>query len=137
LKAFVLDASTALGWMVDRPVPARASHARHLITAGATPVVPALWPHEVSNALVMAERRGRLTAAQVGTLATDLEDFLEIAEIDSVKVRASVLIETARRRQLTVYDAGYLELAARRRLPLASLDDKRREAARRAGLTLI
>ena len=49
----------------------------------------------------------------------------------------SVLIETARRTGLTVYDAAYLELAARRRLPLATLDDKMREAARRVGLELI
>jgi len=137
LKAFVLDASTALGWMLDRPVPARASQARDLIIAGARPVVPALWQHEVSNAIVMAERRGRLTAGQVGTLAADLEDFLEVVEIDSLMVRASVLMETARRTQLTVYDAAYLELASRRRLPLATLDDKLRETARRAGLTSI
>ena len=52
-------------------------------------------------------------------------------------VRASVLIETARRTSLTVYDATYLELASRRKLPLATLDDKLREATRRAGLELI
>jgi predicted nucleic acid-binding protein len=137
LKAFVLDASTALGWMLDRPVPARASQARDLIIAGATPVIPALWRYEVANAIVMAERRGRLTASQVGTVATDLEEFLQAIEIDPLLVRASVLIETAQRTRLTVYDAGYLELASRRKLPLATLDEKLREAARRDGLALI
>jgi predicted nucleic acid-binding protein len=117
--------------------PARASQARDLIIAAATPVVPALWQYEVSNAIAVAERRGRLTAAQVGTLAADLEDFIEVVEIDSIRVRASVLMETARRTRLTVYDAAYLELALRRRLPLATLDDKLRESARRSGLTLI
>ena len=136
MKEFVLDASTALGWMLDRPVPANASQTRKLIIAGATPIVPALWIQEVSNAIVMAERRRRLTAGQVTTLTADLEDFLEVVEFDPIRVRASVLIETAQRTHLTVYDATYLELASRRRVPLATLDDRLREAARRHGLEL-
>ena len=137
MKAFVLDASAALGWILDRPVPARAAQARSLIIAGATPVVPTLWLQEVSNAIVIAERRGRLTAAQVRTLTTDLEDFLQVVELESLRVRPSILVETAQRTLLSVYDATYLELASRRRLPLATLDDKLREAARHAGLALI
>ena len=136
MKEFVLDASTALGWMLDRPVPANASQTRKLIIAGATPIVPALWIQEVSNAIVMAERRRRLTAGQVTTLTADLEDFLEVVEFDPKRVRASVLIETAQRTHLTVYDATYLELASRRRVPLATLDDRLREAPRRHGLEL-
>jgi predicted nucleic acid-binding protein len=137
LKAFVLDASTALGWMLDRPVLARASQSRNLILAGATPVVPAIWRQEVCNAIVMAERRRRLTALEVATVAADLEEFLQVIEVDTMLVGVSVLIETARRTRLTVYDATYLELALRRRLPLGTLDDQLREAARRDGLALI
>ena len=134
MRAFVLDASTALGWMLDRPVPASASQARKFIIAGAIPVVPVLWRYEVSNAVVMSQRRGRLTADQVKTVTADLEEFSDAVEVDPLMVRASVLIETARRTSLTVYDATYLELASRRKLPLATLDDKLREAARQAGL---
>ena len=137
MKAFVLDASAALGWILDRPVHPRASHARMLITAGSTPVIPTLWLQEVSNAIVIAERRGRLTAAQVRALAADLEDFLQVAEVDSLRVRPTILIETAQRTLLSVYDATYLELASRRRLALATLDEKLQEASQRAGLTLI
>jgi predicted nucleic acid-binding protein len=137
LRAFVLDASITLGWTLDRPVPVRAALARRLITAGAIPVVPTLWRHEVSNAVVMSERRGRLTAGQVRTLTADLEEFSAGVEVEPLNAGISVLIETARRTNLTVYDAAYLELAARRRLPLATLDDKLREAARQAGLELI
>ncbi|MGO9268872.1 MAG: type II toxin-antitoxin system VapC family toxin [Terriglobia bacterium] len=137
MRAFVLDASITIGWMIDRPVPARASVARQLVISGETPVVPVLWNHEVSNAVVMAERRGRLTADQVKTLAGDLEELSDVLEIDPLNVRPTALIETARRTNLTVYDAAYLELALRRRLPLATLDDQLREAARRAGVALI
>jgi predicted nucleic acid-binding protein len=137
LKAFVLDASTALGWLLDRPVPTHASHARQLILSGGIPVVPALWHHEVSNGVVIAERRGRLTAEQIKTLTQDLDDFSDIVQIDPVIVRSSVLIETARSTNLTVYDAAYVELAVRRRLPLATLDGRLAEAARRAAVVLI
>jgi len=137
LTDFVLDASTALGWMLDRPVPAGAAQARKLILAGATPVVPALWCHEVCNAFVMADRRGRITAAQVRTLAADLEEFMQAVKPDPLPARATALIDTAQRTRLTVYDAAYLELASRLRLPLATLDDQLREAARHAGLALI
>lgn len=137
MTSFVLDASIALGWMLDRPVPPRAAQARSLILNGATPVLPPLWHQEISNGVVMAERRGRLTADQVATLAADLESFLQVVEVDAIPVRPATLIETARRAQLTACDATYLELATRRRLALATLDDKLREAARRAGLTLI
>jgi predicted nucleic acid-binding protein len=137
LKAFVLDASTALGWMLDRPVPPGANRARTLVLAGTIPVVPVLWYQEVSNGVVMAERRGRLTAGQVATLATDIEDLLQVAEVDSSLVRPSTLIQMAQRTNLTVYDATYLELALRRRVPLATLDEKLEEAARRTGQALI
>jgi predicted nucleic acid-binding protein len=137
LRAFVLDACITFGWMLDRPVPARAARPRELILSGAVPVVPILWRHEVSNAIVMSERRGRLMAAQIKTLTADLEEFSDSVEVDPVKARISTLIETARRTNLTVCDAAYPELATRRRLPLAALDDKLREAARQAGLELI
>ena len=137
MKALVLDASTPLGWMLDRPIPASASQTRNLIIAGATPIVPALWIHEVSNAIVMAERRKRLNSGQVAALVSDFEKFLQIVEFDPMAVRASALIATAQRTHLTVYDATYLELASRRRVPLATLDDKLRHVARRDGLELI
>lgn len=123
--------------MLDRPVPARASHARKLILSGTIPVVPLLWRHEVSNGLVMGERRGRLTSEQLKTLTQDLDEFCEAVQVDLLIPRASILIQLARTSNLTVYDAAYVELAARRRLPLATLDDKLREAARKAGLELV
>lgn len=123
--------------MLDRPVPARALQARKLILSGTIPVVPLLWRHEVSNGLVMGERRSRLTDEQLKTLTQDLDEFCETVQVDLFIPRASVLIQLARNTKLTVYDAAYVELAARRRLPLATLDDKLREAARLVGLLLI
>jgi len=137
LRRFVLDASITLGWMLDRPIPARSALTRKLIIGGDLPVVPLLWRHEVANAVVISERRGRLSADQVRTLMGDLEEFSGVVEVDPVYVRISSLIETAQRASLTACDATYLELAVRRRLPLATLGDKLRDAARQAGVELI
>jgi len=69
-------------------VPTHASHARQLILSGGIPVVAALWCHEASNGVVIAERRGRLTAEQIETLTEDLDDFSDIVQIDPVFVRS-------------------------------------------------
>jgi len=62
LTYLVLDASIAIGWMVDAPAPRLALRALHLLQTGAIGVVPDLWYYEVCNALLTAERRGRASA---------------------------------------------------------------------------
>lgn len=46
-------------------------------------------------------------------------------------------VRLAGRHGLSVYDAAYLELAKRRGLPLATLDEPLREAARGEGVALL
>jgi predicted nucleic acid-binding protein len=135
--AFVLDASVALGWTLDKPTPSRAAEAQRHMLGGEVAVVPDLWLQEVANAVVMSERRGRLTAGELTIAVADLEDIAAVVEIDRLLVGITTLIEIARDANLTVYDAVYLELASRRRLPLATLDDMLGKAARRAGLRVI
>ena len=135
MKSLVLDASVALGWMVDAPVP-RASHrAFQLLESGATGVVPDLWYCEVANALLMAERRGRASAQMVSAHITDIERLAAFLEVSPTT--PSALVAAARQSGLTAYDAAYFELALRRNLPLATLDVKMRAAAQRAGIELI
>jgi predicted nucleic acid-binding protein len=122
--------------MIDRPVPASAASARRRILAGERALVPDLWRCEIANAVVVAERRGRISPSQVAAVSADFEAFAQTIEIDS-SAGIGVLIETARRTGLTAYDAAYLELALRRRVPLATLDDELRAAARRAGIEVI
>ena len=106
-----------------------------VVEAGA--VAPSLWPLEVLNALIMAERRKRVDAAQRQRLSGFLRD-LPIALDDETAAQAwSATIQLAERHRLTVYDAAYLELAQRRDLPLASLDQELRAAAEAAGVALV
>jgi len=135
LNYLVLDASSALGWMVDTPTPPVALRALHLLQGGAIGVVPDLWYYEVTNALIMAERRGRVTAQVVSGHINDLERLAAFLELSPTT--PSALAAAARHSGLTAYDAAYYELAMRRNLPLATLDDKLRAAAQSAGIQLL
>jgi predicted nucleic acid-binding protein len=135
LNYLVLDASTAIGWMVDAPAPRVALRAFQLLQSGTIGVVPDLWYYEVSNALITAERRGRVSVQVVSSHISDLERLSGFLELSPTT--PSELIAAARQSGLTAYDAAYFALALRRNLPLATLDDKMRAAAERAGIDLL
>ena len=135
MNYLVLDASIPIGWMVDVPAPRLALRALHLLQSGTIGVVPDLWYYEVSNALIMAERRGRASAQVISSHVGDIERLAAFLELSPTT--PSVLVAAARQSGLTVYDAAYFELALRRNLPLATLDDKMRTAALRAGIALL
>jgi len=138
LSGFVLDASVALRWFLDHPVHAYANRVKRLILKGVRAVVPALWHLEMSNGLIVAERRSILTSADVDQAVRDIEQIVvQAVDTDSRIVSARQTLETARAFQLSAYDAVYLDLARRERLPLATLDDRLRGAAARAGVAAV
>jgi len=97
-------------------------------------LVPTLWWFELRNALVVNERRGRITEQQT---ARFLRDVSRLAiTVDHTPDESGVLT-LARRHRLTVYDAAYLELALRAALPLATLDAMLVAAARSEGVRRI
>jgi len=136
VRAFVLDASVALAWFVDDPVPPYAVQVREAIVNGKKALVPGLWALEMANGLLMAERRGKLTAVEVDYGLRQLEVVVAAGiEIDTVAVPAiRDAFAPAHAHQLTAYDAVYLGLARRERLPLATLDKSLRAAAAKVGI---
>jgi predicted nucleic acid-binding protein len=138
LKGFVLDASVALRWFLDNPVPVYANRVKQMFLKGTRAVVPALWHLEMSNGLAIAERRSVLTPADVDRAMINLEQIVaQAVDTNSGLVSARQSLVTARSFQLSAYDADYLDLARRERLPLATLDDRLRSAAARAGVELV
>jgi predicted nucleic acid-binding protein len=138
VSRFVLDASVAVSWVAGTPVDPYAATVQTHVANGWRAIVPSLWQLEVANALLMVERRGVLTAADVDRGLLDLESFLASrAEVDQIPVAMRQTADLARRLQLTVYDAAYLELAKRETLPLATLDKSLRAAAGKAGVALL
>ena len=96
-------------------------------------IVPSIFWYEVRNALLVSERRGRIHPGQSMSFLALLQE-LPIS-IEPLPGEAGVL-QLARDHQLSVYDAAYLELALRERLPLATLDRSLAEAAGKCGVPI-
>jgi len=127
--AYVIDPSVALAWLLPDEINSRADAVRVAVENGADAWIPAHWWLELGNGLLMAERRGRITAEQVAQAlslvnALPLEEDEETAE--QIPVRTLTL---ARKHGLTIYDAAYLELAQRRGAMLATFDGQMLTAA--------
>jgi predicted nucleic acid-binding protein len=132
-KAFALDCSLTVAWFFEDEASGYAQAVEDSLP-GASAVVPSLWPLEVANALLIGERRKRTTEAKV-TAFLGLLECLPIALDDETASRAwQETVRLARSQQMTVYDAAYLELAMRRGLPLATLDDRLQAAAQAVGV---
>ncbi|MCO5176939.1 MAG: type II toxin-antitoxin system VapC family toxin [Thermomicrobiales bacterium] len=133
---FVLDASTTLAWaFVDED--SETSRVALDRLQEATAVVPVIWLIEVANALLVAERRGRLTADQSARFVEFISGLpieVDTVGLETVFDRALPL---ARVLGLSVYDAMYLDLARRDRVPLVTLDRRLADAARRMGVPLL
>ncbi len=134
--SFVLDASVALAWCFeDEQTPDVLALLDRVVETGA--FAPLLWPVEVLNVLLVAERRQRIDRHRRAKLADFLRD-LPIALDPELAGRVwEDTVALAERFQLTVYDAAYLELALRRRLPLGSLDRDLRAAAGGLGVVVL
>lgn len=96
-------------------------------------VAPALWWVEVRNALIIAERKGRLTQEDTAA-AMQAIDALGV-HLDQAPDSTSIL-RLARTHGLTAYDAMYLELSIRQQRPFATLDRRLSVAAQAEGITL-
>ena len=132
----VLDASATFPWLFeDEASPATDALLDHVAEHGA--VVPALWFLECANGLSTAERRGRIDGAGI-VEAIALLCRLPLLVDDAAPSRAlDAVLDLARAHRLTTYDAGYLDLAIRRGLPLATDDVPLRAAAGTAGVALL
>ena len=133
--SIVLDASMTLAWLFeDEQTDQVLATINHVYMGGAS--VPPLWRYEVANGLQMAIRRQRITP-DYRTRCLDKIDELPITiDPDGVSEIWSTTIKLADLYRLTVYDAAYLELAQRRRLPLATLDAALSKTARESGVDL-
>ena len=134
--SLVLDSSIALSWFFeDERTDATMLLLRRVADDGA--VVPTLWRYEVANGLAMAVRRNRIGAAYRQRTLSHLTALDVDTDRDSHRLAWSETMAVSERHRLTIYDASYLELAQRRRLPLATLDDALHRAAAATGVSLV
>ena len=137
MNRFVLDASVALAWFLDDPVPGLAVQARKSLLRGSRATVPSLWTLDMANGLAIALRSGSLSASFVDRAVFDLEVVLASAiDYDADEITLRQLLSVANLFRLTAYAAAYLETARRKALPLATLDRKLIKAAAKMGVEL-
>ena len=131
MTAYVIDASVTMSWCFDDEVTPRLDELLDRVAVDGA-VVPPLWRLEVSNVLLAAQRRARVTEAQVARFVELLEGLPISVEPEGAAI--SQLIAVGREHELSAYDAEYLILAARCGLPLATSDEHLRAAATAAGV---
>ena len=124
--ALVLDCSVTLPWFLEDE---RSRFTDDLLLAAKRTEywVPGIWCLEFPNALLMAERKGRIhRARRLDALAQILRLFIRV---DDERVDLLEISALAERHSMTTYDAAYLELALRHGSGIATLDRKLATAA--------
>ena len=130
--ALVVDNSIVVAWFVKSQANAYTWSILERAAEGEATHVPLLWRQEFVNAMVVLERRRRIVQSDAARAYADLSDMN--LRIDRELVDLAKVAELARRFNLSAYDATYLELAIRLRLPLACQDGPLRSALSRAGV---
>lgn len=134
--AFVVDCSIAMAWLFHDESTRKTAALLHRL-ASETALVPAWWFIEITNVLAIAERKGRVTPSQSDAFIADLNKLGIERDEDAPDRAFTHLLTLCRTHRLTSYDAIYLDLSIRRGLPLATLDDDLRKAARKSGVSLL
>jgi predicted nucleic acid-binding protein len=136
LTRCVLDSSVALAWVL----PGEGSDATEALLDEIAPdgaAAPGLWPLEIANVLLQAEKARRITQDERRRALTTLAALRIHIDPDTASQAWGRTLALAEAQGLTLYDAAYLELALRLALPLASLDRKLRQAAAVSGVELL
>lgn len=100
-------------------------------------LVPSIWPLEVANVLLVAERRKRLTEADSLRFIELLHSLPIIVDDGTPEHALSETFFLGRQQGLSSYDAAYLELAMREGIALATRDGRLREASEKCGVKLV
>lgn len=136
MKPIVLDCSVAATWFFEDESDPRADAALSQLSKTEA-IVPPLWFFEMSNAILVAERKKRLSEADAVRIVELIGDLPIIMDMDTTTNALQKTRLLAKEHNLSVYDASYLELAMRLGLTLATLDKELEKAAKKAGVTVL
>ncbi len=136
-KDFVVDASIGIAWVHPAQATSASQALLEVLCDGAVVQAPALWPLETANALLVLVRRGKLTEEERGAALAALARLSVVFDHEMASLAFTRLSALAVQHRLCIYDAAYLELALRKKLPLACKDGPLRTAAKRCRVKLL
>jgi predicted nucleic acid-binding protein len=128
-EGFVADSSVGVAWAVPSQSSRATDDLLDRASAGTPLVVPALWSFEIANSLLVLLRRKKLLAPERERALRALARLPLVVDEEGARLALGTISELAGEHGLSVYDAAYLELALRRKLPLASRDQALCKAA--------
>jgi predicted nucleic acid-binding protein len=99
-------------------------------------LVPAIWPLEVANVLLVAERRKKLRKADTARFVELLSGLPIVVESTTIEDALQAVLASGREFGLSSYDAAYLELAMRQGATLATRDRALRNACKKGGVEI-
>jgi predicted nucleic acid-binding protein len=116
---FVIDNSVVMTWYFENE---RNDYTEAVLESLLTTeaVVPAIWPLEVGNVLLVAERKKRLSQASIARFLTLLGSLPILVEQETPERMLKEILALAREHGLSTYDASYLDLAMRLNLCLST-----------------
>ncbi len=132
---FVIDNSVVISWCFEDEWN-RYSGAVLESLSKREALVPAIWPLEAGNALLVAERKKRLSQASVMHFLDLLHDLPISVDQETPDRMLREIISLARMHNLSTYDASYLDLAIRQGLPIATLDSNLLKAAKKSKIRI-
>ncbi|MCP4681991.1 MAG: type II toxin-antitoxin system VapC family toxin [Desulfobacterales bacterium] len=136
ISAFVIDNSVVMSWCFKDETSQYADAVLDLLF-DSTAIAPSIWPLELVNVLLVAERRKRLKQADSIRFITLLSQLPIIVENERSEKVMKDLLALGRANNLSSYDASYLDLAMKKDCPIATLDKKLIEAARTVDVTIV
>ena len=133
---FVVDNSVVMAWCFEDEASVYADAILERLDGGEA-VVPAIWPLEVGNVLLVVERKRRLGKADAVRFIELLSALPISVEQESPGRMLTDIVALARDLRLSTYDASYLDLAMRSGLPIATQDKLLTKAARKCGVPVL
>jgi len=133
---FVIDNSVVMTWCFKDETSQYADAILDKLEVS-TAVVPSIWPLEVGNVLLVAERKKRLSEADSARFIALLTELPITIEQEPPGRMLKEILALAREHQLSSYDASYLDLAMRKGLPIATLDNGLVAAAERSQTPIV
>jgi len=137
MPGFVIDASATLPWCFAEEATPWTEGLLDRLQGVEEVRVPAHWPIEVMNGLLMAVRRKRIDLGRGGAVCRQFAALPIRIEPPHEPAAWNAVVQVATKHNLTIYDAADLELTLRTGLPVATLDGDLRKAARAEGMALV